>query len=122
MLDLETSGLKLGEIAWAFSDTLPERVVVFSYPGAGTEIPLGSPVNLMVNRGRASNFTYMPQISGLPLTEAIKQLETKSLTVGVVSYRVDENYLPETVLEQSEAAGTELDIGTEIDMVVSSTE
>ncbi len=121
MLDLETSGLKLGEIAWAFSDTLPERVVVFSYPASGTEIPLGSPVNLMVNRGRASNFTYMPRVTGLPLTEATKKLVDKSLKVGVVTYRVDENYLPETVLEQSESAGTELDIGTEIDLVVSKT-
>lgn len=121
MLDLETEGLVLGEIAWAFSDTIPERVVVFSYPAASTEVPLGSPVNLMVNRGRASTFTYMPKVVGLPMSEAVKQLEGKSLKVGVVTYRTDENYLPETVLEQSEPEGAELDVGTEIDLVVSST-
>lgn len=120
MLDLETAGLTLGEIQMAFSDTIPERVVVFSYPAAGQEIPLGSMVNLMVNRGRASNFTFMPQLVPLPLDEAVKLLEDKSLKQGIVSYRVDENYLPETVLEQSEPVGAELDIGTEIDLVVSS--
>lgn len=122
MLDLETAGLILGEIAWAFSDTLPERVVVFSYPATGMEIPLGSPVNLMVNRGRASNFTYMPKVIGLTIDEAKKRLEDKSLKVGIVTYRTDENYLPETVLEQSEPEGAELDVRTEIDLVVSSTE
>ncbi len=122
MLDLETAGLELGEIAWAFSDTIPERVVVFSYPASGTEVPLGSPVNLMVNRGRASTFTYMPKVVGLPLSEARKEIENKSLKLGVVSYRTDENYLPETVLEQSEPEGAELDVGTEIDLVVSSTQ
>lgn len=122
ILDLETAGLTLGEIAWAFSDTLPERVIVFSYPASETEIPLGSPVNLMVNRGRASNFTYMPKVIGLTLNEAVKRLDDKLLKVGLVSYLTDENYLPETVLEQSEAEGTELDVGTEIDLVVSSTE
>jgi serine/threonine-protein kinase len=122
ILDLETAGLVLGEIAWAFSDTLPERVVVFSYPAAGMEIPLGSPVNLMVNRGRASNFTYMPKVIGLTLNEARKRIEDKSLKVGIITYRTDENYLPETVLEQSEPEGTELDVGTEIDLVVSTTE
>jgi beta-lactam-binding protein with PASTA domain len=121
MLDLETAGLKLGEIAWAFSDTIPERVVVFSYPVAGTEVPLGSPVNLMVNRGRASTFTYMPQVTGLPLSEAIERIEEKSLKIGIITYRTDENYLPETVLEQSEPEGAELDVATEIDLVVSST-
>lgn len=122
MLNLETAKLELGEIVWAFSDTLPERVVVFSYPAAGTEIPIGSPVNLMVNRGRASNFTYMPKVTGLTLDEATRRLEDKLLKVGIVSQRMDENYLPETVLEQSEAEGTELDVGTEIDLVVSSTQ
>jgi serine/threonine-protein kinase len=122
MLDLETAGLTLGEIAWAFSDTLPERVVVFSYPAGGMEIPLGSPVNLMVNRGRASDFTYMPKVIGLTLYEARKRIEDKSLKVGLVTYRTDENYLPETVLEQSEPEGTELDLGTDIDLVVSSTD
>jgi len=121
MLDLETAGLVLGEIAWAFSDTIPERVVVFSYPEAGAEIPLGSPVNLMVNKGRASNFTYMPKVVGLSLDEAVKRLEDKYLKPGVVTYRTDENYLPETVLEQSEPVGAELDNDTEIDLVVSNT-
>jgi len=122
ILDLETSGLLLGEIAWAFSDTLPEKVVVFSYPNAGIEIPLGTTVNLMVNRGRASNFTYMPGVTGLTLDEAIKNLEDMNLKLGLVTYRTDENFLPETVLEQSEDEGTELDISTEIDLVVSTTQ
>lgn len=121
ILNLETAGLDLGEIAWAFSDTLPEKVVVFSYPAATTEIPLGSPVNLMVNRGRASRFTYMPNLIGLTLDEAVKRLEDKSLKSGVITYRTDENFLPETVLEQSETEGIELDVATEIDLVVSST-
>ena len=122
MLNLETSGLVLGEIAWAFSDTLPEKVVVFSYPNAGVEIPMGTTVNLMVNRGRASNFTFMPKVVGMTLDEASTLIEDKVLKVGIVTYRTDENYLPETVLEQSEAEGTELDIRTEIDLVVSTTE
>jgi eukaryotic-like serine/threonine-protein kinase len=121
MLDLETSGLTLGEIAWAFSDTLPEKVVVFSYPAAGTEIPLGSRVNLMVNRGRASNYTFMPDVTGLTLEDARHRLEDKSLKVGKISRRKDDDYLPDTVLEQSELEGTEVEVGTAIDLVVSTT-
>ena len=76
----------------------------------------------MVNRGRASNFTYMPRVVGMQLSEAELLLEDKVLKLGLVTYRRDENYLPETVLEQSEREGTELDNWTEIDVVVSSTE
>lgn len=119
MLDLETAGLKLGEIAWAFSDTIPERVVVFSYPAAGTEIPLASFVNLMVNRGRVSTFTYVPNLIGLSLTEAKKRLEEKSLRLGKIKRKIDESVLPETVIEQSEPEGSEADINSEIDLVIS---
>ena len=77
-------------------------------------------VNLMVNRGRASTFTYMPKLVGLTLDAARKQIDEKGLKLGVVSRRTNENYLPETVLDQSEPEGAELDIGTEIDLVVSS--
>lgn len=121
ILDLETAGLTVGEIAWAFSDTIPEKVVVFSYPSAGTEIPSGSPVNLMVNRGRATDFTYMPKVIGMPLEDARKLIEDKGLKVGKLRTRTDENFLPETVLEQSEVEGAELQLGTEVDLVISKT-
>lgn len=119
MLDLETAGLLLGEVAWAVSDTIPEKIVVFSYPRAGKEVPIGTAVNLMVNRGRASDFTFMPRLVGMPLREARKLVDDKGLKVGLVTHRKNANYLPETVLEQSEPEGTELTLGTEIDLVVS---
>ena len=122
MLDLETAGLKMGEIQWALSDTLPERVIVFSYPSPGFEVPMGSMVNLMVNRGRASNFTFMPKVIGITVDLAQKRIEDKGLKMGLISYRTDEHYLPQTVLEQSEPEGAELDVGTEIDLVASSIE
>jgi len=121
ILDLETAGLTVGEIAWAFSDTIPEKVVVFSYPSAGTEIPSGSPVNLMVNRGRATDFTFMPKVIGMQLEDARKLIEEKGLKVGKLKSRTDENFLPETVLEQSEVEGAELQLGTDVDLVVSKT-
>jgi serine/threonine-protein kinase len=111
----------VGEIAWAFSDTIPEKVVVFSYPSVGTEIPSGSPVNLMVNRGRATDFTFMPKVIGMQLEDARKLIEEKGLKVGKLKSRTDENFLPETVLEQSEVEGAELQLGTEVDLVVSKT-
>ncbi|MFZ1685710.1 MAG: PASTA domain-containing protein [Candidatus Zixiibacteriota bacterium] len=121
ILDLETAGLKLGEIAWAFSDTIPEKVVVFSYPAAGTQVSLESSVNLMVNRGRATDIVYMPKIIGLTLTDARKLLEDKGLKIGKTDYRKDDNFLPETVLEQSEVEGAELMIGAEVNIVLSKT-
>jgi beta-lactam-binding protein with PASTA domain len=96
-------------------------VVVFSYPKGGSELPMGSTVNLMVNRGRATNYAYMPKVIGLTLDEAIQLIEDKGLKVGTVRHRFDRDLLPETVMEQSEPEGAELELGTAIDLVVSET-
>ncbi|MDH3891300.1 MAG: PASTA domain-containing protein [candidate division Zixibacteria bacterium] len=122
LLDLETAGLELGEITWAFSDDVAEKFVVHTYPTAGSEIALGSQVTLMVNHGRRADFTFVPRVAGLTLDEARTILESKQLRIGVVTSRFADDLLPETVLEQSETAGTELDINTEIDLVVSTLE
>lgn len=121
-LNIEGAGLILGDIAWTFSDSLPERVVVFSYPASGTEIPYGSQVNLMVNRGRLSGIVFMPKLIGRSLDEARSLIDGAELKIGLIKYVRDENYLPETVLEQSVDEAIELEVGEEIDLIVSTTE
>jgi len=121
-LNIEGSGLILGDIAWTFSDSLPERVVVFSYPSSGTEIPHGSQVNLMVNRGRLSGIVFMPKLVGRSLDEARSLIDGAELKIGLIKYIRNENYLPETVLEQSVEEAVELEVGEEIDLIVSTTE
>ncbi len=121
-LDLETAGLRLGDIAWTYTDTLPEKLVVFTFPSAGDTVSIGSKVNILVNRGRGQGVTFMPDLIGSSIDEAREVLRQKGLKVGLIKTRHDENFLPETILEQSEDPATELEVGEEIDLVVSSTD
>lgn len=121
-LTLETEGFVLGDMQWTSTDSLPEKVVVFTYPSAGTKIPYGSDVNLMVNQGPYQRTIFVPRLIGLSLEEAQKRLEDKGLAVGLITEKVNENFLPQTVLEQSEDPGTELLPGEEVDLIVSSTD
>lgn len=121
-LKLEAAGFMLGDVEWTLADSLPEKVVVFSYPATATMIPYGSEVNLMVNRGPYQRTVFVPRLIGLSLGEATIRLEEKGLLVGLVTRVIDELYLPETVMEQSEDAGSELLPGEEIDLIVSSTD
>lgn len=82
---------------------------------------MGSKVNLMVNRGRSTDFTFVPNLVGLTLPQAVERLQDNSLKVGRLARRVDQDFLPETVLSQSEPEGTEVEVGTEIDLVISDT-
>lgn len=121
-LKIEAAGFELGDLEWTSTDSLPEKVVVFSYPKSGTMIPYGSKVDLLVNRGPYQRTVFVPRLIGLSLVEAESRLAEKSLKVGLVTRIINENYLPETVLEQSEDAGSELMPDEEVDLVVSSTD
>ena len=121
-LTLEASGFALGDVEWTLADSLPEKVVVFSYPATGTMIPYGSEVNLMINRGPYQRTVFVPRLIGLSLEKATIRLEEKGLLVGLITRVINENYLPETVFEQSEDAGSELMPGEEIDLIVTSTD
>lgn len=121
-LNLEGSGFTVGQIQWTSVDSLPEKVVVFSYPAAGTMVSYGSAINLMVNRGMSQQTVLVPKLVGLSLTDATKKLEDAGLKVGLVTRTVDENYLPETVLTQSEEPGAELLPGEAVDLTVSNTD
>jgi serine/threonine-protein kinase len=85
-------------------------------------IPYGSEINLMVNRGPYQMTVFVPRLIGLSLDEARSRLEEKGLKTGLITEVINENYLPETVLEQSEDAGAELLPGEEVDLVVSTTD
>jgi len=76
----------------------------------------------MVNRGRLVAGILMPNLIGRQLEEAQKMIEEAGLKIGLVKHVHDNNYLPETVLEQSVEASTELQPGEEIDLVVSTTD
>jgi len=121
-VSLEEAGFTVGNMEWTVADSLPEKVVVFSYPSAGAIIPYGSTVNLLVNRGASQKTILVPRLIGLSLTEAKTQLEEKGLKVGQITRFLDENFLPETVLKQSEEPGTELLPGEEVDLIVSRTD
>ena len=59
---------------------------------------------------------------GRQLEEAAAILDGLGLRVGLVKHVRDENYLPETIMEQSVEEATELEVGEEIDLIVSTTE
>ena len=61
----------------------------------------------------------MPQLFGLSLEKAEKQLAKSQLPLGRITYRQNEDLVPYTILEQSIVSGTILDKPVPIDVTVS---
>lgn len=111
---LIAAGLKVGDV-----DTVPSLadpdIVVGTRPATGSAAAPGSTVALLVSRGPST--LELPNVVGLKLDEARKQLEQAGFRVGRVS-KVERRGPPGTVVEQAPAAGSRAARSSRVDLTV----
>lgn len=111
---LVAAGLKVGDV-----DSVPNGaepgIVVATRPDPGAAGLPGAAVTLLVSRGPST--LAAPNVVGLKLDEARRQLEQAGFRLGRIS-KVDRRGPPGTVVEQSPAAGARAMRGSRIDLVV----
>jgi serine/threonine-protein kinase len=116
---LERYGLVLGEVYYEYSDYYPEGTISAQSVPVGAEVPQGKRVNITVSAGSVPNEFVVPTVELRPFDEAAKMIRKSGLVVGSVRYEDVGDLLPETVIRQSLEAGTKVDKGAKIDLVVS---
>lgn len=115
-------GLQLGDISWVTSDSFPKDVVISSTPSSGVSVPSGISVNLEVSLGIEPDTVVVPDLVGKNVEESKKILMELGLQIGRIKFKMNDDFLPGTILEQSLPAGERVTRGTEIDLQVSATE
>jgi serine/threonine-protein kinase len=109
--------LTLGEEAREFSDTVPRDVIIRTDPEAGTPLPPGGAVAVVVSDGPAP--VDVPDVTGRTEAEATAALTGAGLTVEVDPTRVDDENVPEgSVVSQSPGPG-QAERGTTVRLVIS---
>lgn len=119
---LQRFGLALGQISWMYTEDLPENVVISSAPGYKAEVLQGEVIDLLVSQGSVPSTAIVPDFVGQSLEGAVLLARDSGLKIGKITYRQEEDLLPETVLEQSVEAGQEVKRDTVIDLLVSTIE
>jgi serine/threonine-protein kinase len=118
-LKLESSHLRLGEVAYLSSDRFPEGAVILQQPKAGTRLPLGGRVDLKVSSGPASQPKRVPELRGLRIDSVEDSLRKYEMVMGQIQEQVDNGVPAGTVLSQSIAPPRRALRGTPIDLVLS---
>ncbi|RIJ19637.1 Stk1 family PASTA domain-containing Ser/Thr kinase [Clavibacter nebraskensis] len=75
--NLESAGLKVGEVVRQSSPTVPDGVVMQTDPASSQQVDKGSAVKLILSNGKVA----LPDVLGQPLVDAQKLLEASDLTV-----------------------------------------
>lgn len=101
------------------SPDVAEGLVIRTSPNVGSEIRQGATVTLTVSTGR--EIVQVPDVSGLTLEEATRQLEELGLVLNQnIREENSDTITYGGVIEQNPPAGTEVSIGSTISLTVSS--
>ncbi|MHC4335788.1 MAG: PASTA domain-containing protein [Planctomycetota bacterium] len=95
-------------------DSIPAGIVISQNPLGGTEVLVGSTVNIVVSLGRP----IVPGVVGYTESEAVAAIEAVGL-VSSITYEYDNIVPAGDVVSQDPTGGTVVDIGTTVDLVVS---
>ncbi|MFO7887516.1 MAG: Stk1 family PASTA domain-containing Ser/Thr kinase [Eubacteriales bacterium] len=116
---LREAGLKEGEINYEFSEEIPWGLVIEQDPLVGEKVSEGTEVSYVISKGPEVEYLLMPNLIGLNREESERTINSRGFKVGTVSESPNDEYEVGVVYYQSYPAGTEVEVGTTIDIIVS---
>lgn len=112
-------GLVPGRTIQQTSVTVPAGSVISESPIAGTSVPVGSTVNLVISSGPASVSILVPSIVGAPQAAASAAITRVGLAVGTVTQQTSSTVAIGNVLSQLPGVGASVAPGSAVNFVVS---
>ncbi|MBW7888267.1 MAG: PASTA domain-containing protein [Bacteroidetes bacterium] len=97
---LDRAGLRQGAITYTTSPDFPEGTIILQDIAPGTRVKKNSFVSLTVSAGVSIDSIVVPSLIGKTLSDAQKILKEKGLKVGNITYQIQPDLLPNTVLDQ----------------------
>jgi beta-lactam-binding protein with PASTA domain len=111
------AGLNVGTVSLVSSDTVPAGIVISQAPAGGALLQPGSEVNLFVSSGPPP--VSVPNVAGQDQITATATLEGEGLEVGTISFEESDTVPAGQVIRQDPAGGTDVPVGTAVDLVIS---
>jgi len=114
---LTAVGLIKGTVTHDYNDTIPAGNVMDSTPTAGTSVPCGSSVDLLISDGPC--MVDVPVVVGLSETDANTALTAVGLIKGTVTHDYNDTIPAGNVADSTPTAGTSVPCGSSVDLVIS---
>ncbi|MFQ5648461.1 MAG: PASTA domain-containing protein [bacterium] len=115
---LKSLGLRFGEIDYVYKPNEVKDVVLAQSPEANALVTASSAIDLTVSLGEPTENVTVPSVLGKNLEVAEREIKKAGLTMGAIAYRVSDQVLPNTIIDQSIAAGQVVEHGDTLNLVV----
>ncbi len=117
----ESEGLETGSIVRVHSDNFPQAGIIIAHtPPPNITIQRGSKIDLLVSLGTYSVQLAMPDLGGMKLQNALELLEFSGLRKGRITRKASAVEQPGIVLKQIPQPDDQVERGTIVDIVISS--
>jgi beta-lactam-binding protein with PASTA domain len=108
--------LTVGNVTSEYSDTVASGLVISQNPTAGTYVPIGTSIDLVISLGQPQ----VPDVVGMTEPNAATEITgVDNLTVGNVTHDYSDTMAVGYVISQDPGAGTFVSIGSNVDLVLS---
>ncbi|WP_217165746.1 Stk1 family PASTA domain-containing Ser/Thr kinase [Streptomyces sp. AC512_CC834] len=114
---LDETGLDVGKVRHAYSDTVERGKVISTDPGVGDRIRKNDSVSLTVSDG--PDTVKLPDVAGYKLDKARTLLEDEGLEPGMVTRAFSEEVARGFVISTKPRSGTTVHAGSAVALVVS---
>jgi beta-lactam-binding protein with PASTA domain len=116
---LDRAGLRQGAIQYQVSTELPEGTIISQDIIAGNKIKHNSYISVFVSAGESIDSIFVPSLLGKTFGDAVKILKDKGLRTGNITYQLNEELLPNTVIDQLPRENEIVTTQKEIDLFIS---
>jgi beta-lactam-binding protein with PASTA domain len=119
---IASAELSKGRIVRIYANGTGQPSVITTSPAAGSSIPRGTTVDILLAMHGEPKDYLMPNLAGRDFPFVKERLEKLGFTVVRVISKNGEGKFPNTILSQSPAAGAKIKEGDAIELVVSTLE
>ena len=116
---LDRAVLKQGAIQYQVSIELPEGTIISQDIPPGSKVKKNSYISVIVSAGESIDSIYIPSLIGKTFSEAQKILKEKGLRTGNITFQINEELLPNTVIDQLPLENEVVTTQKEVDLFIS---
>ena len=102
-----------------YNNVVPSGLICGINPGEGSEVATSTPISLQISQGPETETAEVPDLGGMSLEKARRELEEAGLKVGEITYRSSESST-DTVIGQDPVYGSQVSEGSYVNLTLSS--
>ncbi len=117
---VKSVGLRIGDRDYKYIPDEDPNKVIAQFPSPHDFVKANTAIDITVSLGKPVENVIVPSVLGKNFETARREIQRAGLMLGKISYRINTDLLPNTVIDQSLDAGVTIAYGDTINLVISS--